>query len=203
MTKAKKIFLLVSIVLIVVGIVLYFVMGFNYNLEYGDAKRITVSMKDDFSLEDYKSFAKEIYGNAQVEAISTFKSGVSIKVKDTNDEQLDKLVSKINEKYGYEYTKDDLKVTKLTQIKIWDLLKQALIPVVSATLIIFVYILIRYRKQSFIKLLLSSFVPEVLSVLLVLSVYLVFRIPVTNMLLPIILSAYAISVICTARQFKK
>lgn len=203
MTKAKKMCILVSIVLIIVGIVLFAVMGFNYNLSYGDAKRITISMKDNFAIEDYKSISKEVFGDAEVEAISTFNSGVSIKVKDATDEQLDTLVSKINEKYGYEYTRDDLTVTKLAKIQVWDLLKQALIPIVSATLVIFVYILIRYRKESFAKLILNSFVPEILSVLLVLAVYLIFRVPVTNILLPVVLLAYALSVIYTALAFKK
>ena len=117
MTKAKKISLLVSIAVILVGAVMFAIMGFNYDLSYGTAKRIVVPMKDDFAIEDYKSFAKEIYGEAKVEVISVFKEGVSIKVKETSDEQLDKLVSKVNEKYNYEYTKEDLKVTELPKVE--------------------------------------------------------------------------------------
>ena len=44
MTKAKKISLLVSIAVILVGAVMFAIMGFNYDLSYGTAKRIVVPM---------------------------------------------------------------------------------------------------------------------------------------------------------------
>ncbi len=202
MTKAKKITLLISIILIIIGAVLLVVMGFNYDLSYGTAKRIIVPMKDDFVLEDYNSIAKEIYNDVKVESVSVFREGVSIKVKDTNDEQLDNLVAKVNEKYGYEYTRDDLEVTELPKVEVWDILKQALIPVITTLLVILVYMLIRYRKFGIIHITLNLLVPVVLTQLAVLSIYLICRIPVTNILLPVVLTAYAISLIYSAKQLE-
>lgn len=203
MTKAKKISLVLSLILIIIGIVMFATLGFNYNLSYGAGKRIIVDMKDEFNLEDYKTIAKEIYGNAEIEAVTNFKDGVSIKVKDTTDEQLDNLASKINEKYGYEYTKDDLNVTEVSKINVWNILKQAIFPIITATLIVAVYMIVRYRKESIFKTCFNSIIPEVISILLVLSVYLIFRIPVTNILLPVVLAAYSLSVIYSALQFEK
>lgn len=203
MTKAKKIGLLISIIAIIIGAVLFVIKGFNYDLYYGNAKRIVVSMKDDFSLEDYKSMTKEIYGETRVETISVFKEGVSIKVKDTNDEQLDNLVSKINEKYGYEYTRDDLKVTELSKVEVFDIIKQAIIPVLTTLLIVLAYMIIRYKKQGLVKIVLNLFIPVIFIELLVLAIYLICRIPVTNLLLPIMLTAYIISIVYSTKQLEK
>lgn len=200
MTKAKKITLLVSVILIIIGAVLFAVMGFNYNLSYGEAKRIVVPMKDSFDLKDYNSISREIYGKSEVQAISIFKEGVSIKVKDTNDEQLDTLVSKINEKYGYEYKREDLEVTSLPKVEVLNILKQAIIPVITTLLIVLVYMLIRYRKMKPLNIILNLLVPVILTQLTVLAVYLICRIPVTNMLLPVLLTAYVVSIIYSAKQ---
>lgn len=200
MTKAKKISLLISIILVIIGAILFAVIGFNYDLSYGQSKRIVVPMKDDFVLEDYNAIAKEIYGNAKVETISVFREGVSIKVADTTDEQLDSLVSKINEKYGYEYTRDDLKVTELSKVKVVDIIKPAIIPIITTLLIALVYMLIRYRKMGILHITLNLLVPVVIIQLLVFAIYLICRIPVTNILLPVSLTAYAISLIYSAKQ---
>lgn len=200
MTKAKKIGLLVSIVLIIIGAIIFVSIGFNYDLSYGAVKRIKVPMKNDFSLQDYKTIAKEIYGNAEVETISTFREGVSIKVKDTSDEQLDTLITKINEKYGYEYTKDDLTVTELSKVEVIDIMKPAIIPVMITLLIALVYMLIRYKKMGVLHIILNLLVPVVIMQLLVFAIYLICRIPVTNILLPVSLVVYAISLIYSAKQ---
>ena len=203
MTKAKKISLLVSIAVILVGAVMFAIMGFNYDLSYGTAKRIVVPMKDDFAIEDYKSFAKEIYGEAKVEVISVFKEGVSIKVKETSDEQLDKLVSKVNEKYNYEYTKEDLKVTELPKVEVFDIVKQAIVPVATTLLVSLLYMIIRYRKVGILHIILNLLIPVILTELVVLAIYLIVRIPVTNILLPVLLTAYAISLIYSVKQCEK
>lgn len=203
MTKAKKISLLISIIVIVIGAVLFAIMGFNYDLSYGAGKRIIVPMKNDFSVKDYNLIAKEIYTDNKVEIISVFKEGVSIKVKDTNDEQLDNLVSKINEKYGYEYTRDDLEVTEIAKVKIFDIIKQAIIPVLTTLLIVLAYMIIRYKKQGLVKIILNLFVPVIFIELLVLAIYLICRIPVTNLLLPVMLTAYIISIVYSTKQLEK
>lgn len=203
MTKAKKISLLISIILIIVGAIIFVSVGFNYNLSYGAAKRISVDMKDDFALEDYKTISKEIYGNAEVEMVSVFKEGVSIKVKGTTDEQLDTLVSKINEKYGYEYTREDLKVTELPKVEVFSIIKQIILPIIITLLIVLVYMIIKYRKEGILKIVLNLIIPVVLAELLVLAIYLICRIPVTNVLLPILLTVYFISLIYSTKQLEK
>lgn len=200
MTKAKKIGLLVSIVLIIVGAIIFVSMGFNYDLSYGAAKRIRVPMKNDFAIEDYKAISKEIYGNAQVETISVFREGVSIKVKDTSDEQLDTLVSKINEKYGYEYKREDIQVTDIPKVEAFSIIKQAILPIIITLLVVFVYMIIRYKKLGILYVVLNLLVPAIITQLLVLSIYLICRIPVTNVLLPILLTVYAGSIIYSTKQ---
>lgn len=203
MTKAKKITLLISVILIIIGVIIYAIMGFNYNLSYGATKRIVVPMKDDFSIEDYKSIANEIYGDAKVETISIFREGASIRVKETTDEQLDTLVTKVNEKYGYEYTRDDITVTDVPQVEVYSIIKQAIVPVLTTLLVVLVYMIIRYRKKNLVNTILNLFVPAILTQLVVLAIYLICRIPVTNVLLPILLTAYAISLIYSAKQCEK
>lgn len=200
MTKAKKISLLVSVILIVVGIIISATAGFNYGLSYGNSKRIVISMKDKFEINDYKSITKEVFGNSIVETTSVFNDTVSIKVKEATDEQLDNLVVKVNEKYGYEYTRDDLQVTEVSNIKVFDILKQAIVPVLTTLLVILVYMIIRYRKQGLVYIILNLFIPVILSEGLLLAIYAILRIPVTNVLLPVALMVYIASIIYSTKQ---
>lgn len=199
MSKAKKMTLLISIVLIIIGAVMYVAMGFNYNLSYGESKRIVVNMKNDFALEDYKTMAKEVYGTAIVETISEFREGVSIRVKESTDEQLDSLVAKINEKYGYEYTKEDISITNVPKVEVINIVKPVIVPMIVALLIILVYTVIRYRKSGILKVALNVLIPAVLSQLIVLAIYSICRIPVTNVLLPLLLAAFAVSLVYSAK----
>lgn len=200
MTKAKKISLLVSVIIIVIGIIISATAGFNYGLSYGNSKRIVISMKDRFEINDYKSMTKEIFKNSIVETTSIFNDTVSIKVKEATDEQLDNLVTKVNEKYGYEYTRDDLQVTEVSNIKVFDILKQAIVPVLITLLIILAYMIIRYRKQGLVHIILNLFIPLILSEGLLLAIYAILRIPVTNILLPIVLMVYVASIIYSTKQ---
>ena len=203
MTKAKKICLVLGILVIIIGIIVYAALGFKFDLQYGAGKRIAVEMKNDFDVKDIKSIAYEIYGVYDVEVITNFKDAFMLKVQDTNDEQLDKLANKINEKYGYSYTKDDIKVTETALVNFFDILKKVLIPMLISTIVITAYMMIRYRKENIFKVLLNSIIPELLSVLFVLAIYAIFRIPVNNLLLPILLTSFAISVIYSTLQYEK
>lgn len=203
MTKIKKVSLLISMIIIVVGVVIFATIGFNYNLSYGNGKRIVVPMNDDFAIEDYKNISQEIYGDAKVELISVFKEGVSITVKDTNDEQLDMLVSKVNEKYGYDYTRDELEILDVSKVEFLDIIKPTIIPMLTTILIILVYMIVRYKKQGLVKIILNLFLPVIIMQLLVLSIYLICRVPLTNMLVPILLTVYAISIMYSVKQLEK
>lgn len=203
MTKIKKVSLLISMIIIVVGVVIFATIGFNYNLSYGNGKRIVVPMNDEFAIEDYKNISQEIYGDAKVELISVFKEGVSITVKDTNDEQLDMLVSKVNEKYGYDYTRDELEVLDVSKVEFLDIIKPMIVPMLTTILIILVYMIVRYKKQGLVKIILNLFLPVIIMQLLVLSIYLICRVPLTNMLVPILLIVYAISVMYSVKQLEK
>ena len=105
--------------------------------------------------------------------------------------------------YYIEYTSDDLTVTELPKVEVFDIIKQAIIPVITTLLAILVYMIIRYKKQGLVNIILNLFVPAILAELLVLAIYLICRIPVTNMLLPVMLTAYIASVIYSTKQLEK
>lgn len=195
MTKAKKIGILVIVLVILVGAVMAVTMGFNYNTEYGNGKRIEVETKKDYELKDIKSIVKEVYGNANVEMQGQYRNGFSIKVKDTTDEQRTTLATKLNEKYGYEYTIDNIVVTNIGKVEVLDIVKPYIAPLCIATGIVVVYMMIMYRNNGVVKVILHTIITAILSVLVVLSVYAIARIPVTNVLMPIVLICYSIALI--------
>lgn len=195
MTKAKKIGLIVIAVIIVVGAVMAATMGFNYNTEYGSGKRIEVETKQDYKVSDIKAIVKEVYGNANLEVQGQYRNGFSIKVKDTTDEQRTTLATKLNEKYGYEYTIDDIVVTNIGKVEVIDIIKPYIVPLCVSTGIVVLYMVIMYRKNGIVKVILHTLITAILSILVVLGVYAIARIPVTNILMPIVLIFYSVALI--------
>ncbi len=110
------------------------------------------------------------------------------------------MITKINEKYGYEYKREDIQVTEMPKVEFASIIKQAIIPIVITLLVVFVYMIIRYKKLGIFHVVLNLLVTAIITQLLVLSIYLICRIPVTNVLLPILLTVYAGSIIYSTKQ---
>ena len=116
----KKISFIISIIIIVIGIIIVAIKGFNVDLKYRAHKAINIPIGTEYNLKDIESITNEVFGKEEVvlEKAGLYKDAVIINVKNVSDEQVNLLKNKINEKFavkqeiivsaGKDYTVEDI-----------------------------------------------------------------------------------------------
>lgn len=194
----NKVLYLILAVIFIVAIVITAVKGLKVDLYYGEGYTIKVTEKESVELADVKAIAKEIWGNEViVQNVEFFKDSVEIKVRDVNDEQLNQLKDKLNEKYSSELEYSDLNVEHVSNVKIRTLVEPYIIPMGLSLLLILAYYAVRYRgARRMIELLGWIIAIEGL----MFSVYAIVRVPVNGLTLPIAVCLYVLTVIINSAK---
>lgn len=206
MLKNKKILAVLTIVLVIIiaGIAVLFTKGMNYSLAYGNNTTIELYLETDFEDSDVQNIIKEVFGNdIETRQVNNLRYDILIITKSVSDEQLDNLVSKVNEKYGLELKKDSLLVTNNVEINGMDLISPYILPVAITTVAILAYFIIRYKKLGIYNISLVTILTIILTQLLVLSIYTISRLPINEYTMPISMIVYLISVIVLTVKFEK
>lgn len=190
----KNKILCVILLIVVIGIVVVLVKGFNVEISYKEHYRIIVDIKEQVNCSEIKKIADEVFADDEtiVQPATKMKDHVSISVNSLTDENKTNLVNKLNEKYGLKITVDDLEIEAIPQTKLIDLIKPYIVPYIIATVIIAVYVAIRFRKLKSLKSVLKFLISVVSAELLMFSLIAIFRIPVGKFLASEIIIAYLI-----------
>ncbi len=206
MLKNKKTIVLLAIILVIIvaGTIMLFVKGLNYGLLYGENTTIELYLRTDFNLSDVQNIIAEVFGNkVKIRQVNDLKYDILITTKSVQEDQLNNLISKINEKYSLELTTDDLLVTNNPKIKGTDIISPYILPVCITSIVILAYYLIRYKKLGLLKVSLITILSIVLVQLLMLSVYTITRIPVNLLTMPISMMLYLLTIIILTEKFEK
>lgn len=180
-------------IIFIVSIVITFVKGINVDIYYGEGDIISFTEKDTININDVREIAKEIWGNnCIVQNMEFFNDSAEIKVREFNDEQLNQLKDKINEKYSSELKIEDFEIEHVSNVKIRTLVEPYIIPVGLSLLIIILFYAIRYRgARKMLELLLYLAIAEGL----LYSVYAIIRIPFSSITIPLGMCLYALTVL--------
>lgn len=98
----KKKIIVLSIVVILIGIIMVAIKGFNVNQKYRAHKVAKISISQEFNIKDVKSIVDEVLGNkkAQIEKSGVYGDEITINAEEITDDQLETIVNKLNEKYS-------------------------------------------------------------------------------------------------------
>mgnify|MGYP004671665333 FL=1 len=111
----------ITIIVVIIGIIVVALKGFNVNFKSREHKAITIPINTDFNINDIQSIADEMFGKntCYLEKAGIYNDEVIINVKDITEEQIESLKNKVNEKYEIkqkinikrkeEYNLDDIK----------------------------------------------------------------------------------------------
>lgn len=100
-TSNKIKFLILPLVIIIAGVVMYFVNGgFNFDIEFMGGIRMQVDMEKEFDNEEVSAFLEETLGISPVIVQAGSGTTATIKTQPLEDEQKDKIYSSLKEKYG-------------------------------------------------------------------------------------------------------
>lgn len=181
LSGSKKILLLGIILLIVAGIVVVALKGVKVSLMLQQHESINVYLGKKAEIEDVKNICKEVFGNKTVvvRGVEYFNDSFNINVESITDEEKNILVQNLNKKLETDLTAELLNVSTTPNIRIRDVIKPYIKPVIISTILITVYMIIRFRKMNAVKLLTKVFGLIILTEAVIFSLIAITRIPLS------------------------
>lgn len=205
LSGSKKILLLGIILLIIAGIVVVALKGVKVSLTLQQHETVKVYIGKKVEIEEFKNICKEVFGNkiVNVRENEYFSESFSINIETITDEEKTKLVEKINEKFETELTVESLEVNTASNIRIRDIVKPYFKPVIISTVLIIVYMIIRFRKMSAIKLLAKIFGIIVLTEAVIFSLIAIIRVPLSPTIINLMAVIAVIELIIYINKIEK
>ena len=190
MSKKSKIISIILIIIFIIAIVLTGIRGLNVDLNYAEGVSVLFDMGKQFNTNDVESVAREVWPDGQiiVQKVEVYDETVLIKVSSVNDEQLQSLADKINEKYGLELELADLAVQYNSNVQIRDIVSPYIVPILISTALIVLYYSIRFRG---VKEILDLLIKQIFAAGILFSIYAITRLPIDVFTMPIGMLVFA------------
>ncbi len=203
--KIKKIIILAISIVIIVGIIITAVVGFNFELMYQDSKKVELYLNKEFEISDMKQIANEVFENKEtiIQKVEVFEDSVSIIAKDITEEQKNNLVTKVNEKYGTELQAESTEIISIPHTKGKDIIKPYIVPYIISTAIILCYMAIRYYKLNTVKVLGKLILGIILVQAILFSLFAITRLPISRYTMPISIAVYILTLLQATNMFEK
>ena len=204
-TKKQKIVFAIIALIIIIGAVITLTIGLNFDLRYQEAKRIELYLEKDYEISDIKQITDETIPNQNViiQKVEVFEDSVRIIAKEITEEQKQNLVNKINEKYETELDAESTEIVTIPHTRGRDIVKPYIIPFAIATIIILVYMGVRYRKLGTIKTILKTVIVSIIAQAVLLSLIAIIRIPIGRLTIPMVIAVYLLTLIGMTTKFEK
>ncbi len=192
MSQKSKIISFLVYGIVIIGIIVTATIGLNFDLKYQEAKRIQLYIGKTFETSDVKQIAKEVLGNQKVDIqkVEVYEDTASILAKDITDEQKKEIVNKVNEKYSLELSADQIETVTIPRTRGRDIIKPYIMPFAIATIVILVYMAIRYYKLGLVKTVAKALATLVLGQAFLLAIMAITRIPVGRITIPLVLATF-------------
>lgn len=205
LSGSKKILLLGIILLIIAGIVVVALKGVKVSLTLQQHETVKVYIGKKVELKEFKNICKEVFDNKTVSIRENeyFNESFTINLETITDEEKTKLVEKINEKLGTELAVESLEINTASNIRIRDIVKPYFKPVIISTVLIIVYMIIRFRKMSAIKLLAKIFGIIILTEAVIFSLIAITRVPLSPTIINLMAVIAVIELIVYINKIEK
>lgn len=188
----KKIWYIILVIICIIDIVITISKGLNVDLYYGEGYNLSFS-EANININDIKSIAKEIFGKKFiVQKVEFFDDSCLIKVKNINDDQINTLCDKLNEKYSSDLKSSDIKVEHVSNVRIRSIIEPYIIPIILSLLIVLTYYAARFKgTKQMIGLIKNLLIFEILMY----SAYAIIRVPINVLTMPLYMIVYVLVVL--------
>lgn len=196
-TKNKAI-IIISILIIIAGIIVVALKGFNFDLKYELTDQVEMYIGKEFNNEDIKQIAKEVLQTDRftVQKVEMFEDMVMITAYNITEDQKNSMVEKIKEKYELQDIEaSDIVVNTVPHTRARDIMKPYIIPIAVASIVTIVYLAIRFRKLGVAKIIGKTIGILLLSQLVLWSIFAIIGIPIGRFTIPLMLLVYVISIL--------
>lgn len=192
----KIIVIAIEALVILAGIVIINIMGFNKELRFSQSERIDVYIENEADKAKVKSIVNEVLGNQNnmVQTVEIYQDMVTIRAKEITEDQKNDIVNKLKENYEFEQTAEDTEIKTVPATKIVDMYKKYIVPFVVSGVLVLIYMAIRYYKKGIWKVLARTICMPVLAELFLLAVIAIARIPLGRFTPVLVIGMYIASV---------
>lgn len=193
----SKIMCAIIILIIIIGAAVIGTKGFNFDIRNMASQEIKLYIGKKFEIEEIKPITNEVFGKEEVsiQKVEVYEDEISITAREITDEQKTNIVDKVNEKYETELKAEDININNIPHTKFRDIVKPYIIPLIISTVIILIYIGIRFYKLGVIKTILKVGGIEVLAELILFALIAITRFPIGRYTLPIVLFIYLVTML--------
>lgn len=208
----RKIFISISALVIATGVAFATINGvkgngsFNFDLEFSGGTSTTVNFDKEYTLDEVeKEIIPEIkkatgLSTVQQQAVKGTNQ-VIFKTKWLTEKQQNSFYSLLKDKYNVDVTNPDkLSSEKISATISSEMRRDAIIAVVVATICMLIYIWIRFRDVKFAT---SAIIALIHDVLIVITFYIISRIPVGNTFIACMLTIVGYSINATIVIFDR
>lgn len=188
-TSNKIKFLMLPILVIVVGIVMFFVHGFNFDTEFVGGIRMQINVGSEFENKDIENLVTEVAGEVAAPVVQKIGDGTqaTIKMSEIDLETKTALEGAIKEKYGENaiMSANSASASFGAQVQ-----RKALIFTLIAILCILAYIAIRFELKSAV----MAVIALAINVLVIMAVYTITYTPLNTTFIAAMLTVIGYSI---------
>lgn len=203
--KNRKIYLALSIIVIVIGLGFMFYNKsqdngfFNYDIQFTGGTSIEVNVGKQFENTEFNELYKNTINveNAQVQKIGDGES-VTIKTRSLTQDERVKITDAIKNKYNI--TDDSLSVRDISATISNEMKQKSFLAVILSCIAMLLYVSFRFKD---VRIGLSSIIALLHDALIVLSFYAIFRIPLNEAFIAAILTVLGYSINATIIIFDR
>ncbi|MCF0135162.1 MAG: protein translocase subunit SecF [Lachnospiraceae bacterium] len=196
--EKRKLWFLISGVIILAGLVSFIFRGFNLDIEFAGGTMLEFDLHQEVKdLSEIEAIAAEVSKdtNPQVQTVAGAGGDflISIKVKEIDSAQISELYDRIAGIYGLdtENRADLISESSISPVISGEMKSAAVVSTVITCILILLYITVRFRDICFG---LSALIPLIHDVLIMLAMYTLFRIPVNNTFIVALLTIVGYSI---------
>ena len=201
----KIIIISIMTLIILAGIVVTGIYGFNKELKYSQSQSIDVYIEQEADVSKIKEIVNENLNNSNnmVQTVEIYKDLVTIRAKEITEEKKDNIVNKIKENYEFPQAAEDTTINTVPETKLIDMYKKYIVPFAISGVPVLVYMAIRYYKKGISKVLGRTIIFPIFGELFLLSIISITRMPVGRFTPVLVIAMYIASILMVIKQNEK
>ena len=198
----KKIVYIVLAIVIIAGITITATIGLNVDLMYKPHEQVNVYVGKETNIKEIKDIVKEVFGKQRVKikTIEYFNDAFAISTASVSDEQLESLEQKVKEKFEIEDTENAIVKSNIPKLRLRDLIKPYIIPIIITTAIIIGFMVIRFKNLGSLKVALQLCIMLLAAGILFVSILAITRCPINQYVVPGAIAVYFATIIVLNMQ---
>ncbi|MCR2042528.1 protein translocase subunit SecF [Anaerosalibacter massiliensis] len=188
--KNRKIFFSISLIIIIFGMIMMAVNGLNRGIDFEGGTLIQIKIGKKISVDEVKAITDKFDKDASIVHSGDKKDEIQIKSKkDFHNKEINKMFNEFKEKYNLK-DEDLVQSQKFGPTMGKEIRRKALLSSVLAAVAMLIYISWRFE----FKFAISAIIALAHDVLVTLSVYAIFRIPINGSFIAAILTILGYSI---------